>query len=138
MKYGVSTSLAILALAGCAIAQHRPAADVIITNAKVWTVDGTRPQAEALGIIGQRIVALGSSAEMDAWRGAETNVIDAAGKLVLPGFNDAHVHFLDGSSNLTNVQLKGADSPEEFARRIAEFAKKLPKSDWVLGGNWDD
>src|SRR4051812_38368970 len=110
--------LIALFLSSFTFAQQRPAADVIITNAKIWTVDANRPQAEAVAIIGPRIVALGSSAEMDAWRGAETNVIDAAGKLVLPGFNDAHVHFLDGSSNLTNVQLKGADSPEEFALRI--------------------
>src|SRR5258706_6939456 len=75
---------------------------------------------------------------MNAWRGAETNVIDAAEKLVLPGFNDAHVHFLDGSRELTNVSLKDAKTPEEFARRIAEHASKLGKGEWVLGGNWDD
>ena len=57
---------------------------------------------------------------------------------MLPGFNDAHVHFFDGSAKLAQVQLKDARSPEEFARRIGEHASKLPKGEWVLGGTWDD
>src|SRR4051794_8723896 len=93
-------------------AQQRPAADLIIVNANVWTVDKSHPQAEALAVIGDRIVAVGSAAEIDAWRGAQTNVVDARGKLVLPGFNDAHVHFLDGSSALFEVRLKDATSPQ--------------------------
>src|SRR4051812_46321526 len=87
-------------------AQERPAAELIITNAKVWTVDANHPQAEAVAVIGERIVAVGSSAEIDGWRGSKTQVIDAGGKLLLPGFNDAHVHFMDGSSQLTQVDLK--------------------------------
>src|SRR5947209_4698123 len=118
--------------------QQRPAAELIVTNAKVHSMDANRPQAEAFAAIGERIVAVGSSAEIDAWRGAETMVIDAAGKLVLPGFNDAHVHFMDGSAGLFNVELKDANSPEEFARRIGEQAKKSAKGEWILGGDWDD
>jgi predicted amidohydrolase YtcJ len=72
------------------------------------------------------------------WRGPRTQVIDAGGKLVLPGFNDAHVHFVSGGMQLDNVQLKDVSSPGEFARRIAERAKATPKSEWVLGGNWDE
>jgi predicted amidohydrolase YtcJ len=56
----------------------------------------------------------------------------------LPGFNDAHVHLVEGSATLTNVRLKDADSPEEFARRLAEYAKTLPKGEWITGGDWDD
>jgi len=121
-----------------AVAQRRPAADLIVTNAKVWTVDPKRPEAEAIAIIGDRIVAVGTAAEIDAWRGAETQIISAGGKLVLPGFNDAHVHFMDGSASLSNVQLKDVTTPREFRDRITAHAAKLPAGDWVLGGDWDD
>jgi len=118
-------------------AESRPAADLIITNAKVWTVDQDRPRAEAVAVLGERIVAVGSSAEMDAWRGPRTRMLDAHGKLLLPGFNDAHVHFVDGGMQLVNVDLKDADSRQEFARRIAERARRAPK-EWILGGRWDE
>jgi predicted amidohydrolase YtcJ len=120
------------------LAQGKPAADLIITNAKIWTVDKTRPQAEALAVVGERIVAVGSAAEVDAWHGPQTKILDAKGKLLLPGFNDAHVHFVDGGSGLEEVQLKDAASPEEFARRIGERAKTTPKGEWITGGNWDE
>jgi len=119
-------------------AQSRPAADLIITNAKIWTVDKTRPQAEALAVLGDRIVAVGSVTEVDAWHGPQTKVLDAQGKLLLPGFNDAHVHFVDGGEHLQAVQLKDAASPEEFARRIGERAKTTPKGEWITGGDWDE
>ena len=118
--------------------QSRPAADLIITNAKIWTVDKSLPMAQAVAILGDRIVAVGSSADIDAWRGPNTHVIDAGGKLLLPGFNDAHVHFVSGGMQLTNVQLKDASSPQEFARRIGERAKLTAKGEWILGGNWDE
>lgn len=132
------TIAAVMLLALAAGAQEKPAADLIVTNGKIWTGDAGRPQAEALAVIGERIVAVGSSAEMDQWRGPETKIIDAGGKLVLPGFNDAHVHLVDGSATLFNVRLKDAKNPQEFAARIAEHAKKLKPGEWVLGGDWDD
>ena len=119
-------------------AQSRPGADLIITNAKIWTVDKSLPRAQAVAILGDRIVAVGSSADVDAWRGPHTHVVDAGGKLLLPGFNDAHVHFVSGGMQLTNVQLKDASSPQEFARRIGERAKLTAKGEWILGGNWDE
>ncbi|MEO6119696.1 MAG: amidohydrolase [Terriglobales bacterium] len=130
--------LFLLTLAAAAFAQTKPAADLILTNGQIRTVDKSRPQAEALAVIGERIVAVGTSDEIDQWRGANTRIIDAEGKLVLPSFNDAHVHLIDGSATLTNVRLKDADSPEEFARRLGEYARKLPKGEWILGGDWDD
>src|SRR6267154_162125 len=96
-------------------AQSKPAADLIVTNAKIWTVDKTRPQAEALAVLGDRIVAVGTAADVDLWHGPQTKVLDAKGKLLLPGFNDAHVHFVDGGEYLKAVQLKDAASPAEFA-----------------------
>lgn len=119
-------------------AQNRPAADAIVTHAKIWTGDQAMPAAEALAIIGDRIVAVGSTAEVEAWRGASTKVIDAGGRRVVPGFNDAHVHFVDGGRQLDNVNLKDAASPQEFARRIGEQARRLPRGDWITGGDWDD
>lgn len=118
--------------------QGRTAADLIITNAKIWTVDKSRPQAEALAVLRDRIVAVGSSTEVDAWHGPQTKILDAQGKLLLPGFNDAHVHFVDGGAHLQEVQLKDAASPEEFARRIGARAKATAKGEWVTGGDWDE
>jgi predicted amidohydrolase YtcJ len=127
-----------ISLLGFTHAQSKPAADLVIINAKVWTVDASRPTAQAVAVLGDRIVAVGSNAEVDAWRGPKTKVIDAAGKLLLPGFNDAHVHFVSGGEQLDNVQLKDVTNPQEFSRRIGERAKITPKGEWVLGGNWDE
>src|ERR1043166_3811110 len=88
----------LLMSAVCASAQPKPSATLIITNASVYTVDKQHPKAEAVAVIGDRIVAVGSNAEIDLWRGPESKVIDAGGKLVLPGFNDAHVHFIQGGA----------------------------------------
>src|SRR5438105_12826586 len=119
-------------------AQSKPAADLIISNAKVWTGDKSRAAAQAVAIIRERIVAVGSNADVEAWRGSETHVIDAGGKLLLPGFNDAHLHFVSGGAQLDNVQLNDATSAEEFARRIGERAKSTSKGEWILGGDWDE
>lgn len=113
------------------------APDLLIVNAAVRTLDPARPQAEALAVYGHRIVAVGGTGELRALAGPNTRVIDAAGRSVLPGFNDAHVHWLSGGFALTNVDLRDAASPEEFARRIGDFAKTLPRGRWILGGDWD-
>lgn len=119
-------------------AQTRPAADLIIQNARIWTVDPSLPEAESVAILGDRIVAVGSNQQVDAWHGPQTRVVDAAGKRLLPGFNDAHVHFTDGGAQLDSVELNDATSPQEFARRIGERATKTTKGEWVLGGDWDE
>jgi predicted amidohydrolase YtcJ len=137
-KIVLTNALVFLAGNLFASGQSKPSADLIITNAKIWTVDKARPNAEALAVLGERIVAVGSAAEVDAWHGPQTKVLDAQGKLLLPGFNDAHVHFVDGGDHLQEVQLKGAATPEEFARRIGERAKTTPKGEWVTGGDWDE
>ncbi len=131
------TILALLvSLAG--VADDKPAADLIVTNGKVYTVDKAHPTAEAVAVIGAHIVAISTSAEIDAWRGPNTKVIDAHGRLVLPGFNDSHVHFISGGLQLDSVQLNDASSPEEFAKRIGDFAKRVPKGEWITGGDWDE
>jgi predicted amidohydrolase YtcJ len=132
------TVLFSILLVTAAVGESKPAADLIITNAKVWTVDPALPTAEAVAVIGERIVAVGSTKEIDAWRRPQTRVIDAGGKLVLPGFNDAHVHFVEGGAQLDSVQLNDATSAKEFVRRVAERAKNTPKGEWILNGGWDD
>jgi predicted amidohydrolase YtcJ len=119
-------------------AQSHPAADLLITHAKVWTVDPAQAQAEAVAVLRDRIVAVGSETEVAAWQGPKTQVLDAGGKLLLPGFNDAHVHFVSGGVDLDSVQLNDAASAQEMARRIIERAKVTPKGEWILGGNWDE
>ena len=113
------------------------APDLIIVNAAIRTMDEAHPQAEALAIKGNRIAALGSTTEIRALAGAGTRVIDAHQRSVLPGFNDAHVHWLSGGYSITNVDLRDATSPAELARRLGEHAKQLPKGSWILDGNWD-
>lgn len=117
---------------------HHGAADLVIVNAKAWTVDPAAPRAEAVAICGDRIAAVGSSDEIRSWVGAHTKTINAHGKTVMPGFVDAHVHFSDGGSSLSSVKLRDATTPQEFTRRIAEFAKHLPEGEWIVNGDWDN
>ena len=82
-----------LILPATPLLQARPAADLIVTGAKIFTGDPAHPEAEAVAILGERIVAVGQADDVSAWRGPATRVIDAGGRRVVPGFNDAHVHF---------------------------------------------
>src|ERR1700719_627288 len=138
MKHWSLQLIVVLACALCVFAQTKPAADFIIQNAHIWTVHPSRPEAEEVAILGDRIVAVGSRHQVDAWRGPHTRVVNAAGKRLLPGFNDAHVHFMDGGSQLESVDLNDATSPQNFPRRIRERAAKTAKGGWLLGGDWDE
>jgi predicted amidohydrolase YtcJ len=138
VRFARRMMLVLFALSSFVHAETTPAADLIIRNAKVWTVDKNHPSAQAVAVLGDRIVAVGSNSDVDSWRRPRTRVIDAGGKLLLPGFNDAHVHFLSGGLALDSVQLNDATSVEEFVRRIAERVRKTPKGEWITGGNWDE
>ena len=132
--------LAISLVLAAAIACSRPprhAADLVITRAAIWTGDSAKPAATAVAVIGDRIVDVGGGDDIERWRGANTTVIDAGGRRLVPGFNDAHVHVVDGGAQLDSVDLRDAATREEFARRIAERARAKP-GEWILGGNWDD
>lgn len=118
-------------------AAAQPAADLVLLNAKIWTVNPAAPRAEAVAVIAGRIAAVGSTAEVRRWVGPKTEVLDAGGRLVLPGFNDAHVHFYSGGRNLASVQLRDARSREEFRERVRAFAARQPKGRWIVGGDWD-
>jgi predicted amidohydrolase YtcJ len=109
----------------------------VIVNARVWTGSRTRPWADAVAVRGDRLAAVGSSAEAMKLVTPATRVIDAHGRMVVPGFLDSHVHFVDGGFDLTSVQLRDAASPEAFVARIKAFATTLPPGAWMLGGAWD-
>jgi hypothetical protein len=135
-KFGLGVLIIMASLD--ANAESKPSATLIVTNAVVYTVDKQQPKAEAVAVIGDRIVSVGSRADIDLWRGPNTKLIDAGGKLLLPGFNDAHVHFIQGGEQLEQVQLTDAATPEEFAERIAAQVKKTSPGEWILGGRWDE
>jgi predicted amidohydrolase YtcJ len=130
------TFLGMLFVMGLAFAAA-PEADLALINGKVWTVNQAQPRAEAIACRDGRIVAVGSTAEVKAWIGPRTRVVDLGGRLVVPGFNDAHVHFYTGGRNLASVQLRDARSQAEFRERIRAFAAKLPPGRWITGGDWD-
>jgi predicted amidohydrolase YtcJ len=119
------------------IANPHPAADLVILNGHVWTVDTRHPRAEALAIVADRIAAVGTTAEISGWIGPGTRAIDAGGKTVLPGLIDAHVHFSSGGAEISGVQLRDAATPDEFSRRISAQARKLREGEWITGGTWD-
>ncbi len=110
---------------------------MIVTNAVIWTGDDNNPSAQAMAISGDTIVAVGSAAEIEKLIGEATEVVDANGGFITPGFIDTHVHLLDGGFNLTSVRLRDAKTPEEFIQRIADFAATVPEGTWILGGEWD-
>src|SRR3712207_3464523 len=95
-------------------------ADLVVVNANVRTMDSKRPTAEAVAVYGGRVMAVGSSNEIRKLAGKGTRVIDARGALLLPGFNDAHVHLLSGGFQLSSVDLRDAPTPQEFAARGSE------------------
>lgn len=118
-------------------AQAQAQADTVLLGGKVWTGDPVRPEAQALAIVDGKVAAVGSDDEVRRWAGPATTVLELRGRRVLPGFNDAHVHFFDGGQALASVQLRDAPSPEAFRDRIGAYAATLPKGRWVLNGNWD-
>jgi predicted amidohydrolase YtcJ len=113
------------------------AVTLAVVNARVWTGNARRPWADAVAVRGDRLAVVGGSAEVRKLAGAGARVIDARGGLVVPGFVDAHVHFVDGGFRLASVQLRDARTPEEFARRIRAYAATVPAGTWIQGGDWD-
>lgn len=111
-------------------------ADWLITGARVYTVNPAQPWAEAVAIKGDKIVFVGSAREAKKFTGKQTRVIEAGGKLLLPGIQDSHVHFLSGSLNLTRVDLSGTRSVEEIQDRIRQFTAAHPELNWVQGRGW--
>jgi len=119
------------------LAHPQEHADLILINGRIWTANPARPEVEAIACIGEKIVAIGRTEDISPLQGPGTLVVNLRGRRVVPGFNDAHVHFLSGGENLGSVQLRDASSEEEFRARIKTFAAKTPKGRWITGGDWD-
>ena len=118
------------------IAQGRSPTRILL-NGKIWTENPRQPEAQAVAIEGNRIMAVGSSDVIRKLAGPDCKIIDLGGRRVVPGFNDSHVHLLSGGDSLISVQLGDANSVDEFRRRIGDYAKTLPKGTWIRNGNWD-
>ncbi|MBC8491123.1 MAG: amidohydrolase [Candidatus Marinimicrobia bacterium] len=108
-----------------------------IINARIWTANPNQPWAEAIAVNDNIITYVGSTKEITSKTSKNTIIIDANGMFVAPGFTDSHIHLLEGGFRLSSVQLRDADTPEEFRNRLAEFAKTCEPGDWILCGDWD-
>lgn len=113
------------------------APDLIVTNARIYTVDQNRPVVDAMAIRDGRIVATGPSRLIGAMKGASTQVIDLEGRTVIPGMIDAHVHLVGLGQGLRTVDLRGSTSYGEVIARVVERARSTPPGQWILGRAWD-
>ena len=120
----------------CAQAQSRPA-DLIVTNARIYTVDDSRPVVAAMAVRDGRIAFTGSAREAMALKGAATRVVDAGGRTVIPGMVDAHAHLLGLGQSLRSVPLYGARSYDEVIARVVARSKGVPAGQWIVGRGWD-
>jgi predicted amidohydrolase YtcJ len=111
-------------------------ADLALLGGRVWPGKG-RPEAAALAARGGRVLVVGDVSAVRARIGPGTRVVELRGRLVVPGFNDAHVHFLDGGRALLSVDLRPAPDANDLVRRLAAHAKTRPAGTWILNGNWD-
>ena len=112
------------------------AASTLVVHAKIYTVNAQQPWADALAIRDGKIVAVGTEKEIDAYRGPGTAVIDAKGRLVLPGIVDTHVHFMGGAIGLPLIHLDDATTVAEIQTRVKDYAAAHPHAPWILGRGW--
>ncbi len=121
-----------------AVAVGAEDASLILENGTIHTVDAGVATVEAMAIADGRIVALGSNADIDRFRTAQTRVIDLAGRFAMPGFNDAHVHLGNAALRMLNVDLSGATSLEDMKRRLAAEVLQRQPGQWIYGRGWDE
>ena len=131
----VMAVLACAVFAGAQSSKPQPA-DTIIRNARIYTVNQKQPWAEAIAIRGEKIIAVGSADQVAVHQGAKTKIIDAGGRLMLPGFEDCHIHFMEGSLGLTHVDLNGSKTVAEIQRRVKAYADSHPQEPWITGMGW--
>ena len=112
-------------------------ADLIITNAVIWTANANKPYANAIAIKSDTIIAIGEVEMINNYKGVHTKTINAERKFITPGFIDSHVHLMTGGRSLLSVDLRDAKTPTEFSKRVADFTKTIEPNEWILEGNWD-
>src|SRR4029450_13941875 len=110
-------------------------ADLILKNGQIYAVDSTNTLTEAVAIRGGKFVFVGSNKDVNRYRSKQTRVIDLKGQLVLPGFNDNHVHF-SSAAQFLEFNIMRVSTQQEFVSRIREVIARLPKGEWILGGYW--
>ena len=113
-------------------------ADLIVTNAFVRTMDDKLSRAQSIAVSGNKIIFVGKDSDAKKFTDAKTNVIDAKGKVVIPGFNDAHVHILGMGNLFSAIDLRFIRTPQEMVEKIKYQIRFLPKNRWVLGGQWSN
>lgn len=111
-------------------------ADMVLLNGKIWTGASDSSFAQAMAIDGNRILAVGSDDEIKKFVGDSTRVIDLKNKLVTPGFNDAHIHFLSGSMILSSADLLSTTNLDEMKKAFMAYAEKNPNKPWITGRGW--
>lgn len=113
-----------------------PAADLLLLNGRIYTSNPAQPWVKAMAIQGSKILAVGDDARIEKLRGQKTKVIDLAGRMVMPGIIDSHIHFLEGSLSLDQFALDDAYTVAEIQRRVRAFAAAHPNRQWLLGHGW--
>lgn len=132
----ITAALALVLTAGCHIAPKVDPATLVLTNGKVVTVDSLRPEAEAIAIVGDRIVAVGSNREIRPYIGPHTEVIDLGGQLAIPGFIEGHGHFMGIGQARMILDLTTARSWEEIVAMVGEAAEAAEPGEWIMGRGW--
>src|SRR5437773_12329455 len=135
----IQLSAFLLGLCGRGGAQGRivEPADIIVIHGRVYTENPKQRCAQAVAIHGAKIDAVGDDTAIEKMRGMGTKVINAGVKLVLPGFTDCHIHFLDGSLSLGRVNLEGAKDVADIQKKLRQYAAEHPGEDWILGRGWN-
>ena len=126
------TGLLVLAVA----ATPNPPADLLLTGAAVYTMDPVRSWAEAVAVREGRIVFVGTAKDAQAWRGPRTRVVELAGRMILPGFHDAHVHPVSGGVELAQCDLNNLPTSETVVAKVRDCAARLGPDQWVVGGGY--
>ncbi|MEO8476965.1 MAG: amidohydrolase [Actinomycetota bacterium] len=111
-------------------------ADLVFVNGSVYTVDAARSWAQAVAVREGRIVAVGNDDEVRALAGGRTEVVDLAGRMLVPGFQDAHVHPVGGGVDMLQCDLHDLSTAEEYLAAIGAYAASNPDVPWILGGGW--
>ena len=130
-------SFLTIVLALAPLAAQQPPAELILTNARIYTVDESRPVVAALAVRGGRVTFTGDDRGALALRGPQTRVVDLGGRTVIPGMVDAHGHIAGLGSALAIVDLTGASSYDEIIARVVAKAKTVPAGQWITGRGWD-
>jgi predicted amidohydrolase YtcJ len=118
-------------------AEPAVAADLVVHNGKVWTGDPAKPEAQAIAVWRDRLLKVGTDAEVKALAGPNTTLLDLKGGRLVPGFYDSHLHFLTGGRAMSSVYLKDAADEAEFGKRLKAFDANTPRERWMIGGLWD-